>query len=138
MDKPTGRHRKPLRGWGKRTRWLLGAVLTAVLCSPIQVPRDRAGAGPGAVARPVLGGIAIPHAKPGPEPLPGPVPIPRPRLPHPSKQGWCVDDDGVRGVRPYLFAAPKRIRASRHAIGEPPGEFDDLAGLVRAWLDLAT
>lgn len=51
-----------------------------------------------------------------------------------------MDDDGVRGVRPYLFGVPERPRARTPQIevGEGPGEFDDLAGLVRTWLSLAT
>ncbi|WP_017589853.1 hypothetical protein [Nocardiopsis ganjiahuensis] len=51
-----------------------------------------------------------------------------------------MDDDGVRGVRPYLFAEPERSRVQepRTVLGEEPGEFDDLAAAVRTWLSLAT
>lgn len=154
MQKPTGRHRKPVRGWGQRVRWLFGAVLTAVLCSPLQVRPDRnvdRRSGGGRLALECRSrSKALPAAthqvrstgpkvlgEAGKEHEPGPVRVPRPRCPHPSEQqGWCVDDDGVRGVRPYLFHTPKR--GSRFPVAEAPGEFDDLAGAVRTWLSLAT
>ncbi|WP_147453863.1 hypothetical protein [Nocardiopsis sp. Huas11] len=67
--------------------------------------------------------------------------------------GWCVDDDGVRAVRPYLVAHEQRQRTMRQRgaprvsyQGEPvprvpvqaaapgvSGEWDELAGLVRQW-----
>jgi hypothetical protein len=67
--------------------------------------------------------------------------------------GWCVDEDGVRAVRPYLVAHEQRQRAMRQQRvprdshqGEPvprvpvqaaapgaSGEWDELAGLVRQW-----
>jgi hypothetical protein len=63
--------------------------------------------------------------------------VPRPRKPHPSEQGWCVDDDGVRGVRPYLFRESNEVRRrERTAAVGGPGEFDELAGLVRTWVDM--
>ncbi|MBB5494234.1 hypothetical protein [Nocardiopsis metallicus] len=66
--------------------------------------------------------------------------MPRPREPHPSDRGWCVDDDGVRGVRPYLFHPPTVEEALLRGEGSrsPEGEFDELAGLVRTWLSLAS
>lgn len=66
--------------------------------------------------------------------------VPRPREPHPSGRDWCVDDDGVRGVRPYLFYPPKVEEALLRGEGSrgPEGEFDELAGLVRTWLSLAS
>ncbi|HIY40148.1 MAG TPA: hypothetical protein H9836_03325 [Candidatus Nocardiopsis merdipullorum] len=60
--------------------------------------------------------------------------VPRPREPHPSEQGRCVDDDGVRGVRPYLFHRPRPAPHSGERVTAGPGEFDELAGLVRTWL----
>uniref|UniRef100_UPI001F4C9D2A hypothetical protein n=1 Tax=Nocardiopsis halotolerans TaxID=124252 RepID=UPI001F4C9D2A len=68
-------------------------------------------------------------------PVPGPVRIPHPRHPHPSEQGWCVDDDGVRGVRPYLFHDPSRRPRRLERVEAEPGEFDELASAVRTWLD---
>ncbi|MEU2948997.1 hypothetical protein ABZ617_23490 [Nocardiopsis alba] len=159
MEKPTGRHRKPVRGWGQRVRWLFGAVLAAVLCSPLEVaPRrsidhsrgegrlvlerratPKALTAPSAVTRSrTVSELATREAQPQPEP--GPVRVPRPRRPHPSELGWCVDDDGVRGVRPYLFHDAERSRRSKEhsSVAQAPGEFDDLAAAVRTWLSLAT
>ncbi|WP_211719333.1 hypothetical protein [Nocardiopsis sp. MG754419] len=51
-----------------------------------------------------------------------------------------MDDDGVRGVRPYLFGGPERPRGRGPCtvVTEEPGEFDDLTVLVRTWLGTAT
>ncbi|GAA1080935.1 hypothetical protein [Nocardiopsis metallicus] len=159
MEKPTGRHRKPVRGWGQRVRWLFGAVLAAVLCSPLEVATRRSIDRPRGEGRAVLERRATPKALTAssavtrsrtvaelaaregePQPEPGPVRVPRPRQPHPSEQGWCVDDDGVRGVRPYLFHDAERARLSREhsSVVQASGEFDDLAAAVRTWLSLAT
>ena len=155
MEKPTGRHRKPVRGWGQRVRWLFGAVLAAALCSPLEVASRRKTDRPRDEGRLVLERCASPKALTAsspvtwsrtvtregePKPEPGPVRVPRPRRPHPSEQGWCVDDDGVRGVRPYLFHGAERSRPGKgHApVAQVPGEFDDLASAVRTWLSLAT
>ncbi len=159
MEKPTGRHRKPVRGWGQRVRWLLGAVLAAVLYSPLEVAPRRSIDCPRGEGRLVLERRATPKALTAsspvtrgrtvvelatregePQPEPGPVRVPRPRRPHPSEQGWCVDDDGVRGVRPYLFHDAERAHRSkeRSSVVQESGEFDDLAAAVRTWLSLAT
>ncbi len=63
--------------------------------------------------------------------------------------GWCVDDEGIRAVRPYLVAHEQRQR--RRAPGRVPsqepqgadvlaaggpegtGEWDELTSLVRQW-----
>ncbi|WP_233570772.1 hypothetical protein [Nocardiopsis sp. Huas11] len=67
--------------------------------------------------------------------------------------GWCVDDDGVRAVRPYLVAHEQRQRLQRRRVAScdsdqarsapsalaemgaqaVPGEWDELAALVRQW-----
>ncbi|GAB3699842.1 hypothetical protein [Nocardiopsis oceani] len=159
MEKPTGRHRKPVRGWGQRVRWLFGAVLAAVLRSPLEVAPRRNSDRPRREGRLALERRATPKvllaasattrsrtvaelasAEGEPEPEPGSVRVPPPRRPHPSEQGWCMDDDGVRGVRLYLFHDSERARASRArtSVGEGPGEFDDLAAAVRTWLSLTT
>ncbi|WP_436888461.1 hypothetical protein [Nocardiopsis dassonvillei] len=72
------------------------------------------------------------------------------RLPRP---GWCVDEDGIRAVRPYLVAHEQRQRAERLRMETPascrggpvpnvlargadrdtPGEWAELAGLIRRW-----
>ncbi|PDP86471.1 hypothetical protein CQJ94_16545 [Glycomyces fuscus] len=62
--------------------------------------------------------------------------------------GWCVDDEGIRAVRPYLVAHEQR---QRRALGQVPspepqgadvlavrgpeaaGEWDELTSLVRQW-----
>ncbi|WP_152498546.1 hypothetical protein [Nocardiopsis prasina] len=159
MEKPTGRHRKPVRGWGQRVRWLFGAVLAAVLCSPLEVPPSRNTDRPRHQGRLGLERRATPKALTAsspvtrsrtvaelatregePKPEPGPVRVPRPRRPHPSEQGWCVDDDGVRGVRPYLFHDAERSRPGKEhsSVVQASGEFNDLAAAVRTWLSLAT
>lgn len=138
MQKHTGRHRKPVRGWGERVRWLFGAVLAAVLCSPLEVAPRRSidrlrGEGrlvlesratpkaltatPSSVRSRTVAELATREGEPKPEP--GPVRVPRPRRPRPSEQGWCVDDDGVRGVRPYLFHDAKRSRPASSS-ADPP------------------
>ena len=157
MEKPSGRHRKPARGWAHRVRRLFGAVLTAVLCSPAGARREQhpwqpphAGALKDAVPTPRTRDAAAevdgprppsaPFTARGGRPLPAPVRIPPPRLPHPSEQGWCVDDDGVRGVRPYLFHGTSKVgpRPPDPLPREEPGELDELAALVRTWLSTAT
>ncbi|MEU5857222.1 hypothetical protein ABZ799_17990 [Nocardiopsis dassonvillei] len=155
MEKPSGRHRKPVRGWVQQVRWLFGAVLAALLCSAVDVrqerrplpsphrraleqdrpsPRTRPVTTPAKRARPG----DVPFGTPQTRPVPGPVRVPRPRRPHPSEQGWCVDDDGVRGVRPYLFHHSDGVpdRKERVAVASGPGEFDELAAAVRTWLDI--
>ncbi|MGW5880463.1 hypothetical protein ACWFMI_28390 [Nocardiopsis terrae] len=49
-----------------------------------------------------------------------------------------MDNDGVRGVRPYLFHdAERSCHSKEHAsVAHAPGEFDDLAAAVRTWLSL--
>ena len=157
MEKPTGRHRKPVRGLGRRVRWLFGVVLAAVLCSPHQVRWERHVDRHRGVGRPAVGHRVTPEAVAvtspevwfrrtgvlgvsGEEPEPGPVRVPRPRRPHPSEQGWCVDDDGVRGVRPYLFRDAERARPGKEhsSVVQASGEFDELAAAVRTWLSPAT
>ncbi|KOX16144.1 hypothetical protein [Nocardiopsis sp. NRRL B-16309] len=68
--------------------------------------------------------------------------------------GWCVDEDGVRAVRPYMVAHEQRQHSRRRCPAPPisrqgsglapdvpadvahanaPGEWDELAGLIRQW-----
>lgn len=155
MEKPSGRHRKPVRGWAQQVRWLFGAVLAALLCSAVDARQERRPLpSPRSSTREQMSPLprvrnAVPEARgprPGSAPAPaqptrpisGPVRVPRPRRPHPSEQGWCVDDDGVRGVRPYLFHHPGGVpdRRERVAVVKEPGEFDELAAAVRTWLDI--
>lgn len=136
-------------------RWLFGAALAALLCSPAEVRRERLEAPPRGTGsaghvrylpRRRTARLEVEGARTGSVPVagraadssPGPVRVPPPRKPHPSEQGWCVDDDGVRGVRPYLFREPNGASCQRErtaAVGGT-GEFDELAGLVRTWLEM--
>ena len=158
MEKPSGRHRKPVRGWAHQVRWLLGVVLAALLCSAVdsrqvrqslQPPRVDAlqGARPALRNRTAAAGTDRPRPRSAPlaarddRPVSDePVLMPRPRLPHPLEQGWCVDDDGVRGVRPYLFHGTSKVgpRPPEPTAQAEPGELDELASLVRTWLSMAT
>lgn len=155
MEKTSGRHRKPVRGWAQRVRWLLGAVLAALLCSSVDVRRQYRRPLPSPrrsaleFGKPVPGGRAavadVGRPRPGQaavvgsqrKPVPGLARVPRPHRPHPSEQGWCVDDDGVRGVRPYLFHHPGETpeRKEPVVVVKGLGEFDELASAVRVWLD---
>ncbi|GAA1110409.1 hypothetical protein GCM10009642_55950 [Nocardiopsis metallicus] len=157
MEKPIGRHRKPLQGWRERLRWMLGSLLAAVLCSATPLrPQQRAFRPPSERSR-LLETTSIEtgaarrgagEARTGEDPFAlfksvsevAAWRMPRPREPHPSDRGWCVDDDGVRGVRPYLFHPPTVEEALLRGEGSrsPEGEFDELAGLVRTWLSLAS
>lgn len=152
MEKPTGRHRKPTRGWRARLRWLVGAVLAAVLCSSVETRHERGldldrdtgqrretPTPRRSSTAPAGRGSSVPIAPA--RSTPGLVRVPRPRQSHPSETGWCVDDDGVRGVRPYLFRseparAPRCEKVARSGVKKPVGEFDDLAFTVRTWLSM--
>ena len=41
MEKPSGRHRKPARGWAHRVRRLFGAVLTAISVTGVIISAKR-------------------------------------------------------------------------------------------------
>ncbi|MEU3310819.1 hypothetical protein [Nocardiopsis sp. NPDC006832] len=49
-----------------------------------------------------------------------------------------MDDGSMPVVRPCLFVGPEQALASHQVVDEEPGEFDELAGLVRTWLELTT
>lgn len=152
MGKPTGRHRKPVRGRGQRLRWWFGVMLTAVLCSPLKARYEREPALHQGVSGAQVAGVSERGPKvsvergsstalPPSRSAAASVRIPSPREPHPSEVGWCVDDDGVRGVRPYLFRARSASalrygKPSEVISGRPESEFGDLAFLVRTWLNM--
>ena len=168
MSHVTGRHRRRRRGWVSHTRWVVGAILAAIIGA---APTPRAALA-GSVSFPQPPHPARNHAplepptwaqryeqmrrahsgrvrslylndgEKGGAPLPGDA----------SPIGWCVDDDGVRGVRPYLIQHEQRERcrthSSKHALpqrsrvpdpaaaprgSEEPDEWEELAGLVRQW-----
>jgi hypothetical protein len=173
MSHGTGRHRRRRQGWASRMRWAVGAVLAAVV---------GAGPAPPARPAPLKGRMASPRREPSNPATSSPHPEPawvqgydRARRTHTDRAwalftegseeaahdapaglpelGWCVDDDGVRAVRPYLVAHEQRQRAMRQrgarrdshqrepvprvpvqtaALGAS-GEWDELAGLVRQW-----
>lgn len=179
MSHGTGRHRRHSRGWISRARWTVGAILTAVVgAQPSPQPRPA----PAAErrkrldeARPTMTRTATSAPRKEREPEwverfdraqrehadrarasyadEGGATV-GPKAPSPLPEfGWCVDDDGVRGVRPYLVAHEQRRLAQRHRavpraprrggcatdassqpkVGEPCGEWDELAVLVRQW-----
>lgn len=158
MEKHSGRHRKRRQGWAERLCWMLGALLALVFCSPLgrgadpasptmtkPLPPKGVGAGPAGIPEPSR------QASDGPEvPRPrqsrsggGTIAVPRPREPRPEERGWCVDDDGVRGVRPYVFKVPQAQgntcgpgTGQRSPGAEKNGEFAELASAVRIWLDM--
>lgn len=162
MDHARGRHRKRRRGWISRLRWMLGAVLSAIV--GVSAP-------PSSRSRPVKKGKPSGRGVPTPPREPEWVrryaqahrehasrtqrlyaaPAAPPQIP---RFGWCVDDQGGRGVRPYLVAHEQRRGNRRlahrarqqHQCGSPapslptrvsqepdPGEWEELAGLVRRW-----
>lgn len=170
MSHGTGRHRRRRQGLIHRVRWAVGAVLAVIIgaepttgvvtevgqevrSSPRKVPSS-----PGSVSHQgsTWGGRfdeetpsqglqeARLHANSTrAEGRRSPVQLPEP--------GWCIDDDGVRAVRPYLVAHEQRQRIlSRQAVGRVPhqdqrvahvepdgrevgGEWDELATLIRQW-----
>lgn len=169
MDHVTGRHRRRRRGWVNHTRWVVGAILAAIIGvtstprntpaesvparetpSPVRVPESQHDSGwaqrYGQRKRAHFGrgrALRLDHgARVGP---------PCPEVPTPL--GWCVDDDGVRGVRPYVIQHEQQEWHRRHASGraltpkqwvtgataashtrEQPDEWEELAGLVRQWV----
>ncbi len=179
VEKSIGRHRKRRRGWGEHVRWMLGAVLTAMFCGPAsrtvpprpepeaRRPRPDRRARPDweATSGPPVGGkpraASRTHTESG---TGGDVAVvPSQRNPYPGRRGWCVDDDGVCGVRPYLARAEERylrghtettvgaghgdLLAAVHEPAPVPapvpegggaGEFAELARLVRDWQAMTT
>jgi hypothetical protein len=123
VEKSSGRHRKRRQGRGEHMRWVLGAVLAAVFCStPVRnvppVPKVRR---PLPARRPQTERATVSRRGPGENPGSSskawprggggtwPVAVPRPRVPYAGRRGWCVDDEGVRGVRPYLAREEERV-----------------------------
>ncbi len=176
MEKSIGRHRKRRQGWSEHVRWMLGAVLAAVFCGPtsrsvwpppepeVQRPRPEgcARAEREAASRPPAGGksslASRTDAESGADG--GAAVVPRQRNPYTGRNGWCVDDNGARGVRPYLARAEERFLPGRTEVpvgvghvdllavvhepapvpapapvpeGGGEGEFAELARLVRDW-----
>jgi hypothetical protein len=178
VEKHSGRHRKRRQGWAEQVRWVLGAVLAAVFCSPtgrsakpvaevrqpLPARRPHEGREPGQ-GRPVSAArVKVPQPRVG-EAHTGthPAGLPRRRELYTGRRGWCEDDDGVRGVRPYLARHENHVvrahtRGSAHAprgreavgghgsaaaasasvSGGGEGEFAELARLVRRWQAIAT
>lgn len=172
MSHGTGRHRRRRRGWADRVRWALGAVLAAIVGAepPVRHPN----AGGQAAERPLrkVPSFAAAASRQEPEWVrrhdearraqdprmeglcpEGPEPAERHRTVRLPQLGWCVDDSGMRAVRPYLVAHEQHLRAQQQrraaerivqrarraahvpATGrcESTGEWDELADLIRQW-----
>lgn len=181
MEKHSGRHRRRRQGWGEQVRWILGAVLAALFCgptgpsarpvvevrSPLPSRRARGARGdrePVAVRAAVEVHVDVPRPRHGEEqPREAPVRVLPQQTPYTGPRGWCEDDDGVCGVRPYLARHEDRVvrahsrggvqvnRGRETADGRGPetsplsapggsgkGEFAELAHLVRRWQAIAT
>lgn len=136
MEKHSGRHRKRRQGWGEHLRWVLGAVLAAVLCSPtgkstrpvVEVRQPLPARRPPRGREPGLDGTAGRVGVKVPRPRAGQAPTgthtaglpPHQRELYTGRRGWCEDDDGVRGVRLYLAVHEKNQHARRRAKTVPP------------------
>ncbi len=135
MEKHSGRHRKRRQGWGEHLRWVLGAVLAIVFCSPtghrvrrvVEVRQPLPGRRPAQGREPGLarsaGEVRVKASQPrSGEPHTGTRaagPPPRREL-YTGRRGWCEDDDGVRGVRLYLAVHEKNRHAQRRVKSVPP------------------
>ena len=117
MEKHSGRHRKRRQSWGEQVRWIIGAVLAALLCGPTDrstrpvtevhrpMPsrRVRADREPAPARTAVKKRASIPQHRTGEgQPSTASLVVPPQRSPYTGPRGWCEDDDGVRGVRLYL------------------------------------
>ena len=135
VEKHSGRHRKRRQGWGEHLRWILGAVLAAVFCSPTaqrartvaEVRQPLSARRPDGGREPDLGRpagqvrVQVPRPRAG-EARTGPHTAgpPHRRALYTGRRGWCEDDDGVRGVRLYLAVHEKNQHARRRAKPVPP------------------
>lgn len=173
MSHGRGRHRRRRQGWASRARRAVGAALAAIVGArpaPPERPAEPGARKPSPRPEP----LNPPTSRPTPEPewvrrydearrthtdrtwslftevSKGTGPD---ALMEPPKPGWCVDEDGVRAVRPYLVAHEQRQRAGLRRAASPsaspgrpapivpaeaaapgvPGEWDELAGLIRQW-----
>lgn len=159
-------------------RWVLGVVLAALFCGPTG-PSARSAADvrpplplrsarkdrePASVRAAAKERTDVPRPRPGEEqPREAQVRVPPQRTPYTGPRGWCEDDEGVRGVRPYLARHEDRVvrtstregvqanRGGEAAGGRGPeaslpsapgggdgGEFAELAHLVRRWQAIST
>ncbi|WP_156365693.1 hypothetical protein [Nocardiopsis sp. NRRL B-16309] len=119
MRPPTGRHRRPQRTWAEHVWHIAAAALALALAHVLLPPRTD---------RPAL--------DPAPE---------RPRPPLPRRTRALADetfappfDDPGALVRPYMPPPPRRAGGEEVApgTGTGSGEFDELANLIRVYLDL--
>ncbi|GAB3734050.1 hypothetical protein GCM10027590_44610 [Nocardiopsis nanhaiensis] len=167
MDHGRGRHRKRRRGWVSRARWTVGAVLAAILNVSTPPPPTRPR--PGKKSSTLRAETTSPAVLVPQEPE-WARRYDRARREHTDRVrnlyepqrtakrlptfGWCEDDQGGRGVRPYLAAHEQRHRAQQSPAVElrkhgrdqeatfsaatatqapTTGEWDELAGLVWQW-----
>ncbi len=172
MSHGTGRHRRRRRGWACRMRWAMVAVLAVIVGAEPEVKTAASRyAEPGAPRKTRNPGSAVRCREPEwvrrydqarqaqqarAEALlaGGGKAVGRGGAVSPPEPGWCVDDDGMRAVRPYLVAHEQRQRSGRQRVLEREtrrtrhqaealtasgpgvgacGEWDELAALVRQW-----
>lgn len=150
VEKHSGRHRKRRQGWCEHLRWVLGAVLAAVFCSPTGQSTRPAGEArqPLPVRRPAQGrepglgrtagqvGVKVPRPRTG-EVYAGThtAAPPHQRALYTGRRGWCEDDDGVRGVRLYLAVHEKNQHARRRAKAVPPASRQEVLAPVASGAD---
>lgn len=173
MGHGTGRHRRRRRRWADRMRGAAGAVLAAIAgVRPAPSRRPKASGGPTPTSRPEPTGATTTRSDREPEWVRRYDEARRSRADRsrtfftesdernvantPARlpeTGWCVDEDGVRAVRPYLVAHEQNQRAEQRYAGprtshqgrsvlnvlsertgsETPDEWAELARLIRRW-----
>lgn len=150
MEKHSGRHRKRRQGWCEHLRWVLGAVLAAVFCSPTgqstrpaievrqplparRLPQGRE-PGPGRTAGKVRVKVSRPRTEAAHVGSHAAGPSHRPEL-YTGRRGWCEDDDGVRGVRLYLAVHEKNQHTQRRAKAVPPAPRQEVLAPVASGAD---
>ncbi|MCY9787238.1 hypothetical protein KIK06_25480 [Nocardiopsis sp. EMB25] len=120
MHHPNGRHRRPVESLAARL-WQLAAAALATALTYVFTPQT-----PGPEPRAIT---------PAPErPALTPAPSVEPDAPEP---GPDPDEIGGALVRPYMLTRVPRPRLPVGDLltGPAPGEFDELASLIRHYLD---
>lgn len=151
MEKHSGRHRKRRQGWGEHLRWVLGAVLVAVFCSPtgqstrpsgevrqpLPARRSPQGREPGLGGTAGKKGVKVLRPRAGQASTSTHVagPPSHQRELYTGRRGWCEDDDGVRGVRLYLAVHEKNQHAQRRAKTVPPAPRQEVLAPVASGAD---
>ncbi|RKS08508.1 hypothetical protein DFP74_4216 [Nocardiopsis sp. Huas11] len=139
MSHGTGRHRRCRRGWVSRVRWAVGAVLATIIgvgFAPPSRPAELEARKTSPQRKPPNTATTRPAPEPewvrrydearrshtdrawslfteGSNVTEPDTPVELPEF------GWCVDEDGVRAVRPYLVAHEQRQRSRRRRPAPP-------------------